>query len=391
MRMSLKRVGIAVLLLVALFALVACGGGAAPEEAEPAPAEEEAAPAEEPAAEEEAAEEPAEEEMTEEPAEEPTEEAMEEATEEPAAEEAAAIGEGDKMAVILTGPWDDNSWNEAGYNAIQAMGEQGVEIAYSENVADADVERVLRTYADEGFQVIVAHSFSFGDATFIVAEDYPDVNFAWGGGIDQTATNVADYDQPFYEAAYAVGVLAGSVSETGKLGGVYGFDIPVCHAMGEAMLAGAQTVNPDAELITTVVGDWVDVAKAKEAALAQADAGVDYWIECGEGPALGTIEAAKEVGGYATGYVGDMTENGPDVVLANIVWDLEPMFTAMLEQTKDGTFDGPYYRFGVADGAMHLVINEELAGEVPPEAIEAANQAMDDIASGAIEVPFVPE
>ena len=133
------------------------------------------------------------------------------------------------------------------------------------------------------------------------------------------------------------------MSKTGKLGALYGFDIPVCHAMGEALLAGAKTVNPNAKLIVTAVGDWVDVAKAKEAALAQADAGVDYWIECGEGPALGAIEAAKERGGYVTGYVGDMTENGPDVVLANLMWNLVPMFTKMLEQTKDGTFDNPWY------------------------------------------------
>ena len=101
-------------------------------------------------------------------------------------------------------------------------------------------------------------------------------NFAWGGGIKKTAKNVADYDQPFYEAAYPIGVVAGHMSKTGKLGALYGFDIPVCHAMGEALLAGAKTVNPNAKLITTAVGDWVDVAKAKEAALAQADAGVDY-------------------------------------------------------------------------------------------------------------------
>ena len=94
--------------------------------------------------------------------------------------------------------------------------------------------------------------------------------------------------------------------------------------MGEALLAGAKTVNPNAKLITTAVGDWVDVAKAKEAALAQKDAGVDFWIECGEGPALGAIEAAKEKGGYVTGYVGDMTVSGPTVVLINLVWNLEP-------------------------------------------------------------------
>ncbi len=198
-----------------------------------------------------------------------------------------------KMAVVLTGPPDDNSWNEAGFNAIKAMEKHGAEIAYSESVADADAARVLRQYAEQGFQMIVADSFSFQDAAFQVGTEFPKVNFAWAGGINKTAKNVADYDQPFYEAAYMIGIVAGHVSKSGKLGALYGFDIPVCHAMGEALLLGAKTVNPNATLIQAAVGDWVDVAKAKEAALAQADTGVDYWIECGEGPALGARQAPE--------------------------------------------------------------------------------------------------
>ena len=295
------------------------------------------------------------------------------------------------IAVILTGPWDDNSWNEAGYNAVQALGEKGAKIAFSENVADADAARVLREYTDQGFEMIVAHSFSYQDATFEVAAENPDTNYAWAGGIGRTAKNVADYDQPFYEAAYPIGVLAGYMSKSGVLGALYGFDIPVCHAMGEALLAGAKTVNPDATLIQTAVGDWVDVAKAKEAALAQADAGVDFWIECGEGPALGAIEAAKDAGGYVTGYVGDMTENGPDVVLVNLIWNLEPLFSQMLEDTHNGTFDNPYYRFGIAEGAMLVEYNEALKESIPSEAIIAADKAMQEIANGTLEVEFVPE
>lgn len=303
----------------------------------------------------------------------------------------AAAAEKFKMAVVLTGPPDDNSWNEAGYNAIKAMEAQGVEIAYSESVADADVARVLRQYSDQGFQMIVAHSFSFQDATFQVATEYPNVNYAWAGGINRTAKNVADYDQPFYEAAYLVGIIAGHVSKSGKLGALYGFDIPVCHAMGEAMLLGAKTVKPDATLVQTAVGDWVDVAKAKEAALAQADAGVDYWIECGEGPALGAIEAAKETGGYATGYVGDMSENGPDSVIVNVVWDLEPMFTQMMKDTQAGTFDAPYYRFGVKEGALKLVYNPQLKDRVPQAALDEIEATSKKIADGSLTVPFIGE
>lgn len=239
--------------------------------------------------------------------------------------------------------------------------------------------------------MIVGHSFGYQDNVFKVATEYPAVNFAWAGGINKTAKNVADYEQPFYEAAYSIGIIAGSVSKTGVLGALYGFDIPVCHSMGEALLAGAKTVNPNAKLVVTAVGDWVDVAKAKEAALAQIDAGVDYMIECGEGPALGAIAAAKEKSIFVTSYVGDMTENGPDVVLVNLVWNLEPLFAQMLKDTKEGTFNGPYYKYGVAQGAMLFTINDKLKDKIPAEALEKANKAMDDIKAGTLVVPFIPE
>lgn len=295
------------------------------------------------------------------------------------------------FAIVLTGPWDDNSWNEAGYDGMKALEAEGVKVAYSESVAEGDVARVLRQYADEGYQMVVGHSFGYQDGVFEVAAEYPDVNFAWAGGIQHMDKNVADYAQPFFEAAYPIGIIAGHMSETGKLGAIYGFDIPVCHAMGEAMLAGAKTVNPDATLTVTGVGDWIDVAKAKEAAIAQADTGVDFWIECGEGPALGAIAAAQEVGGYVTGYVGDMTENGPDVVLVNLQWNMVPMFQQMLADTQAGTFDSPWYDYGIKQDAMLVTYNDALKGQIPAEAIEASEKAMADIKAGSLMVEFVPE
>ena len=327
---------------------------------------------------------------TPEPAAPPTEKPAEAAPTEAPAEEEPAESAG-ALALVLPGPWDDNSWNEAAYNALNALADQGVKTTYSELVAEGDEARILREYAEQGYDMIVAHSFGYQDGVFEVAGEYGDANYAWAGGIGRTGANVADYAQPFYEAAYPIGVIAGHMSESGVLGAVYGFDIPVCHAMGEAFLLGAQSVNPDARLITTATGEWVDVAKNKEAALAQADAGVDYWIECGEGSALGTIEAAKEAGGYVTGYVGDMTENGPDVVLVNLIWNMEPIFAQMLEESLDGSFDNPFYTYGIAQDAMLYTLNEGLQDQIPPEAIEAAQQAFDAIKAGEFEVPFVPE
>jgi simple sugar transport system substrate-binding protein/basic membrane protein A len=296
------------------------------------------------------------------------------------------------IALIMIGPKDDNSWAAAAYAALQAKQSQGVQTAFSESVADADVARVMREYVDQGFDIIIAHSFSYQDAVFQVAGESSAVNFAWAGGIQRTGANVADYDQPFYEPAYLVGLLAGHMSASGHLGALYGFDIPVCHSMGEAMLAGAKTVNPDASLTVTAVGDWGDVSKAKEAGLAQVDtAGVDYWIGCGEGPTLGSIEAAKAAGGFATGYVGDMSALAPEVVLASIVWNMNPIFDTLLEQTRAGSLSQPWLQFGVKDGALDIAINPALQGRVPAEAVQAIDKARADIRSGALTVPFITE
>ena len=296
-----------------------------------------------------------------------------------------------KMALVLSGSSNDQSWDQAAFEAGEELKAEGVEVAVSEAVDPANAAGVLRQYASEGYDLIVAHSFSYQDAVFEVAQEFPDVNFAWAGGIEGTAENVADYDQPFYQGAYLVGLVAAELSKTGQLGALYGFDIPACHAMGEAMLAGAKSVRPDVTLVTTAVGDWYDVAKAKEAALSQAETGVDYWIGCGQGPTLGEIEAAKEVDGYATSYVGDMSSLGPEVVAANLIWNMEPLFQEMLGDTAADTFADKYYQLGVPDDVITVEVNPEFESQVGDATLTQVKETEAGIASGKVEVPFVPE
>ncbi|MEB3210479.1 MAG: BMP family protein [Leptolyngbyaceae bacterium] len=299
--------------------------------------------------------------------------------------------EAPRLALVLSGSSTDQSWDQAAFEAGEALKAEGVDVAVSEAVDPADVAAVLRQYAEEGYDLIVAHSFSYQDAVFQVAQEFPDVNFAWAGGIGETAENVADYDQPFYQGAYLVGLIAAELSKTGKLGALYGFDIPVCHAMGEAMLAGAKEVRPDATLTSAAVGDWYDVAKAKEAALSQAETGVDFWIGCGQGPTLGQIEAAKEVEGFATGYVGDMSSLGPEVVASNLVWNMKPLFDQMLEDTANETFSDQFYNLGVPDDVIKIEVTSEFQDDVSDEVIKALDETKAKIASGELEVPFVPQ
>ncbi|HEY9852312.1 MAG TPA: BMP family protein [Leptolyngbyaceae cyanobacterium] len=296
-----------------------------------------------------------------------------------------------KLALVFGGPANDDSWNEAAYNAAQALKEKGVNVAISESVADADVARVLRQYAEQGYTLVVGHSYNHGDAVFQVAKEFPNINFAWAGSVGKTAPNVADYGQPFYQGAYLVGLVAGKLTKTGKLGAIYGFDIPACRAMGQAMLLAAKTIRPDATLTATAAGDWYDIAKAKEAGIAQAETGVDYWIGCGQGPSLGTIEAAKAKGGYATSYVGDMSDLGLNVVAANLLWNMEPIFNQMLNDIGNNQFANKYYQLSIKEDVIQVKTTPLVKDKVGNDTLTKLEETKQEIANGKLKVPFIPK
>lgn len=295
------------------------------------------------------------------------------------------------IAVVLPGTKTDSSWSAAAYRALQTEATLGARTALAEEVADTEVARVLQGYIDQGFRLIVAHSYSYQDAVFELAAKHPTVHFAWAGGIGRTARNVADYDQPFYEAAYLVGILAGALSSSGSLGALYGFDIPPCHAIGQALLAGARTVNPVARLTVSETGDWGDMIAATSVGLAQAkQQGIDFWIACGEGPTLGSIAAARATGGLATGYASDMAQLAPDVVAASMVWQMTPLFATLSQATIEDRFQGAFYRLGIAEGAIDVVINPAFQASIPQPAQQMFQTVRKALQQGTLQVPYIP-
>lgn len=300
-----------------------------------------------------------------------------------------------KVAIVLPAEINDLSWNQRAYEAAKRLADDGlIDFAYSESVKpDATtLDPALAGYAQQGYQLVIAHSFTFGKTTARLAGQFKDVNFAWPGGIGKIGENLADYDQPFYQGYYLAGVLAGGMTKSGVIGALTGFDVPVCHASIAAFEAGAKSIRPDVKLLSTVTGSFVDVAKAKQATLGLADQGADYFMSCGQGVTLGTIEGAKERNLGATSYVGDMSSLAPDNVFASVVWNLEVLFHAMVEDVASGDFrPGKVYALGVAEGGISVTVNEKFHQKPSAETMAAFEKALADMKSGALKVAFVPQ
>lgn len=307
----------------------------------------------------------------------------------------AYAAEKTKVALVLPAEINDLSWNQRAYEAAKKLSDEGkIEFAYSEAVKpDATtLDPIVAGYAQQGYQLIVTHSFTYGKTVARMAGQFADANFAWPGGIGKTADNLADYDQPFYQGYYLAGVLAGGMTESGVLGAITGFDIPVCHASMAAFEAGAKSVKPSVKVLSTVTGNFVDIAKAKQAALALADQGADYFMSCGQGVTLGTIEAAKERNLGATSYVGDMSSLAPKNVFASVVWNLEVLLDRMVADIGSKSFrPGKAYSFGVAEGGVSVIAHPDFHKKPSAETMAAFDKALGDMKSGALKVAFVPK
>ena len=247
-----------------------------------------------------------------------------------------------KVAAVYTVPFEQQ-WVSRLHKALKAAEARG-EIDYkaSENVANADYERVLREYATAGNTLIVGEAFAVEAAARKVAKDFPKVSFLMGSSGKPQAPNFSVFDNYIQEPAYLSGMIAGGMTKSNKIGIVGGFPIPEVNRLMNAFMAGAKEVNPKAEFSVSFINSWFDPPKAKEAAFAMIDKGADVMYA----ERFGVSDAAKEKGKLAIGNVINTQDKYPDTVVVSALWHMEPSIDRALKLVKQSKFSaedyGPY-------------------------------------------------
>lgn len=244
-----------------------------------------------------------------------------------------------KVAAIYTVPVEQQ-WVSRIDKALKAAVARGeIEYVFSENVSNADYERVMRDYAEKGHQLIVGESFAVEAAARKVAKDYPKTAFLMGSSGKPQAPNFGVFDNYIQEPAYLTGMIAGGMSKTGKIGMVGGYPIPEVNRLMNAFMAGAKEVNPKVEFMVTFINSWFDPPKAKEAAFAMIDKGADILYA----ERFGVSDAAKERGKLAIGNVIDTQDKYPQTVVASALWNMEPTIDVAIKAVKEGKFKADDY------------------------------------------------
>jgi len=244
-----------------------------------------------------------------------------------------------KVAAIYTVPVEQQ-WVSRIHKALSAAKSNGdIEYAFSENVTNADYERVMRQYAEQGNTLIVGEAFAVEAAARKVAKDYPKVSFLMGSSGKPQEPNFAVFDNYIQEPAYLTGMIAGGMTKTNKIGMVGGYPIPEVNRLMHAFMAGAKETNPKVEFMVTFIGSWFDPPKAKEAAFAMIEKGADVMYA----ERFGVSDAAKERGKLAIGNVIDTQAQYPDTVVVSALWNMEPTIDTALKNVKAGAFKAVDY------------------------------------------------
>ncbi len=333
-----------------VFLLAACGGG----EAEQPPAEEPTTEEEKPAEE----EAPAEEEM---PAEEESAGGETLTVQGFAGEQTVTIPtvkEGmTNVAFVYVGPIGDGGWTYAHNQGRLYLEENGdnIHTAYLESIPEgADAERVIRSLARQGFDVIFTTSFGYMDPTATVAEEFPDTAFVHISGQKKNDTNFGNVFGAMEEMKYLAGMIAGAkAAEDGsnRVGIIAPFPIAEVIRLSNATALGMNRTCPDCEMDIRWIFTWFDPVLEREAAESLLDDGATVIITGADTP--GPVQAAGERGLTGIAYDSDNACNGlEDVCLGVPYWIWGPIYLDIVEQVVAGTWVPEDFYGSTVDGML---------------------------------------
>ena len=289
-----------------------------------------------------------------------------------------------KVAAVYTVPFEQQ-WVGRIHKALKAAEARGeIEYKATENVANADYERVMREYATGGNQLIVGEAFAVEAAARKVAKDFPKTMFLMGSSLKPQEPNLSVFDNFIQEPAYLTGMIAGGMTRSNKIGMVGGFPIPEVNRLMNAFMEGAKAVNPKVEFSVSFINSWFDPPKAKEAAFAMIDKGADVMYA----ERFGVSDAAKERGKLAIGNVIDTQAQYPDTVVASALWNMEPSIDRAIKLAKEGKFKAEDYgKFSMMQyKGSELAPLGTFASKVPAELMAKVKAKEADILAGKFTV-----
>jgi basic membrane protein A len=305
------------------------------------------------------------------------------------AQESAADDGTVKVALLLSGPANDQGWNAIAVAGLQAAQEKfGIETSIMENLGITDTEAAYRDYASQGYDLVIGHGFQFGAPAAKVSADFPNQYFMATESASQTE-NMASYVTSCNEGAYIMGMLAAYMTKSNIVGVEGAMVQPSITKELEAFKLAVAEVNPDIKVLSVYINSYTDVTKGKEAAISMIDQGADVLYHVANQAGTGLIKASEEANILALGNSYDQNSISPDHVVSSTSYDIPNVIVKAIENVINGTFAGGIYNLGMADDIVQIAPYHSFDDVISQEVKDIIAKRISEIKDGSFVVPTI--
>jgi basic membrane lipoprotein Med (substrate-binding protein (PBP1-ABC) superfamily) len=182
---------------------------------------------------------------------------------------------------------------------------------------------------------------------------------------------------------YLMGVAAGKMTTSNKIGFVAAFPLGWTLTFINAFELGVQSVNPDAQTVVAYTFAWGDAAKDADTTNSLINQGADVITMHVDSPAT-ILSTAESRGVYSIGFQNLAAQQfAPEYWISGTGFTLGGKLTWLASTVLDKTWTPIFLRCGMADGCMAMA---PFGPKVPQEVQDLVMQKKADVEAGTIVV-----
>jgi basic membrane protein A len=289
------------------------------------------------------------------------------------------------------GQLEDKSFNEYSCRGVldgtRAIGAPDPKVIVTKDIAD--YKQNIQQFIDQKFDVIVTVGFLIGTETLAAAKANPSVQFF---GVDQFVADPApaNYQGLLFneaQAGYLAGIVAGTITKSGKIGAVGGrSDVPPVVNYIKGYQNGAKAIKSSVTVTVNYTEDFNAPDKGEASAKTMTGQGVDVIFQVAGLTGAGALRAACNAKVYGIGVDVDQYNSLPDAkacIVTSAEKHLQIATRDAIKRFKEkGKQGGNFFNDAKNGGIGYSPIRN--LNPVPAGLEDKLKQAITDMAAGKL-------
>ncbi|MEZ5412254.1 MAG: BMP family ABC transporter substrate-binding protein [Acidimicrobiales bacterium] len=293
-----------------------------------------------------------------------------------------------RIGVVAPSAANDMAFTQSMVDAVNLLASErgNTEVDVSDKLfVPAEAAAAVRRYADEGYDLVIAHGVEFGPELTDIVRDHPDTTFAWGTAVDTFGLpNLYAYDAAAEQGGYVMGAMSQMLSAHQVIGVVGPIEVGDAKRYVNGFQAGAKSAVPTTTVLVDYTGSFGDIALAAEAATTDVGLGADVLTGTGE-MVVGAISVAQANGALWFGTQASQASLAPQNVVASQIYRWEVVLRPIVADIDAGARQGRSLVADMANGGLVIEYNPGYA--LAPDVKAKGDELVNRIVAGTLVAP----